>query len=406
MIGPVPSHWGAGGRWRGGGVATHVAGLVPALQRCGVSVELLAENATMLTEAARSQSARILPVTRSWPRLVARGGRALPRMTSRLLEPPGETGRIPIGQLLRYLGLAVNYRSFLRAVRPRLLHLHNARHAQFLCRRVVSADLPTVVTVHSVNWAFEPSPPWLRSMALENYHRADALIAVSSFVRDGLVRFGVPADRITVIPNAVDCDRFRTADPSQARNRLGLPGRGRVVLYTGSLVPRKGVDHLVAAFARTTCRECGILVIVGDGPERVSLVRMAGELGVADETLFAGARPLLEMPRWYRACDVFVMPSSAEGLSMSVLEAMATARPVITTLPETGEHDVVHEGSTGILVASGDVDGLAAAIDRTLLDREGSFGMGQAARRLVLERYTWPEVAKRTAEVYQETLLD
>lgn len=406
MIGPVPLHWGRGGRWWGGGVSTHVAGLVPALEGCGVSVDLLAENATTLTEAARSRTARVVPVTHSWPRLVARGGRALPRMASRLLANPGRGQRIPVGQALRYLGLAANYRAFLGAVQSPLLHVHNARHAQFLCQEVVSTDLPTVVTVHGVKTLLMPSPRWLRSMVLENYGRADRLIAVSSFVKERLVQFGAPADRIAVIPNAVDSEQFRPADPEEARRRLGIRQAGFSILSTGNLIPLKGVDQLVTAFARSAARKHGTLVIVGDGPEKEPLQRVVGELGIADATQFVGARPLPEMPLWYQACDVFVTPSTAEGVSISVLEAMSTARPVITTLQEVGEHDVVTDGTTGVLVPFGDVEGLAAAIDRLLRDKDQARRMAVRARELIVERFTWPEVARRTCEVYREVLLE
>jgi glycosyltransferase involved in cell wall biosynthesis len=270
----------------------------------------------------------------------------------------------------------------------------------------VSIDLPTVVTVHGVKSLLMPSPRWLRSMVLENYGRAHRLIAVSSFVRDRLVQFGARADRITVIPNAVDSQEFYPTDPDEARSRLGIGELGLVVLFNGNLIPLKGVDHLVAAFARSAARERGTLVIVGDGPERESLLCLAGELGVGDAILFVGARPLPEMPLWYQACDVFVMPSMVEGLSMAILEAMSSARPVITTLPEVGEHDVVSDGSTGLLVASGDVEGLGAAIDRLRTDGDAARRMGHVARELVAERFTWPEVARRTAEIYRETLLE
>lgn len=406
MIGPVPCHWGSGGRWRGGGVATHVAGLVPALEKCGVSVDLLAENATILTDAAQHRSARVFPITHSWSGLVARGGRALPRMASRLCVRLTDGSRIPLGQALRFLGLAANYRAFLNAVEPPLLHLHNARHSQFLCQQVIATELPTVVTVHGVKTLLTPSPAWLRSMVVENYARADRLIAVSTFVRNRLVEFGAPEDRITVIPNAVDCQEFIPAAQSDARGRLGLEDVGFVVLFTGNLIPLKGVDHLVVGFARSTAGEHGTLVVVGDGPEKESLASLVGELGIADRTLFVGARPLPEMPLWYQACDVFVTPSTAEGVSISVLEAMSSARPVITTQPEAGEHDVVTDGVTGFLVPFGDVDGLAAAVDRALRNHDGAREIGDRARELILQRCTWSEVARRTAETYRASLLE
>ena len=406
MIGPVPRQWGSGGRWQGGGVATHVAGIVPALKEHGVSVDLLAENATSLSDAPERSGARVFPVTHFPPRLVARGGRALPLMASRLLATVGNRERIPAGQALRFLGLAANYRAFLRAVRPPLLHVHNARHAQFLCQQIVHTPLPMVVTVHGVKTLLTPSPAWLRSMVVENYARADRLIAVSSFVRDRMIEFGAPADRITVIPNAVDSSEFVPADPENAQRRLGLAIFGHLVLFTGNLIPLKGVEHLIAAFARSEACESSALVIVGDGPEKQRLMRLAGELGCADEILFVGARPLAEMPLWYQACDVLVAPSTAEGVSISVLEAMSSARPVITTQPEAGEHDVVTNGLTGVLVPFGDVEGLAAAVDRLLRSREGAREMGDRARELIQQRCSWSRVARRTAELYHEVLLE
>ncbi|MDX1743437.1 MAG: glycosyltransferase, partial [Ruegeria sp.] len=94
------------------------------------------------------------------------------------------------GQALRFLGLAANYRAFLNAVEPPLLHLHNPRHAPFFCQRLLSVELPTVVTVHSVASFLMPWPRWMGSMEQENYDRADRLIAVSSFVRDTMIEFG------------------------------------------------------------------------------------------------------------------------------------------------------------------------------------------------------------------------
>ena len=261
-----------------------------------------------------------------------------------------------------------------------------------------------MVTAHSVNLLVEPGPEWMRSMVRANLRLADHLIAVSTFVERQLVECGAPADRISVIPNAVDAGLFAPVDGRGARESLGLPTSGPILLFTGGLVPRKGVQHLIAAFAGSRFRAIATLVIVGEGPERPRLERLAGELGVAASIRFAGSRPLPEMARWYQACDVFVLPSSAEGLSISLLEAMACARAVITTPAGDSGHDAVVDGETGLLVGFGDVDGLRAAIDRLLDDRDRVAAVGRAARQLVKDRFTWDRVARQTTDVYDRVV--
>jgi glycosyltransferase involved in cell wall biosynthesis len=110
------------------------------------------------------------------------------------------------------------------------------------------------------------------------------------------------------------------------------------------------------------------------------------------------------MPLWYRACDVFAMPSSAEGLSISILEAMACERPVITTKPGVGEHDAVLDGENGCLVGFGDAEELRVALDSLVGQPERARGMGRRGRQLVTRRFEWRAIADRTIEVYGDAI--
>jgi glycosyltransferase involved in cell wall biosynthesis len=387
-------------------VATHLGDLVPALVSCGLRVRVLAENASLVPSnaAAKANGWTVEPITRSWPTLLRRGGGSTPWLAAKLLAPVAESRRVPIGQALRYLGLAVNYRRFVAAGPDPLIHLHGARHGPYLCRRVIGCRLPLVVTAHSVNRLVEPGPAWLRAMVRSNLRSVDHLIAVSTFVGRHLERFGAPSDRITVIPNAVDPDRFSPADRAEARRHLELPDEPKIILFTGNLVERKGVRHLLAAVAQSRVRDESTLIIVGDGPERSRLEELADELGVASAVSLVGRRPLEDMAAWYRACDVFVLPSSAEGLSISLLEAMSCARPVITTRPSDGGHDAVTDGETGLLVESGDEAALGRALELVLNRPDCAAELAAAARRAVQSRFTWDRVARQTIDVYHRVM--
>ena len=242
-------------------------------------------------------------------------------------------------------------------------------------------------------------------MALANYETADRLIAVSHYVKEMMVQHGADVDRIVVIPNGVDIESFKPAPMEAVRKRLDLPLDKFIVLFTGNLVARKGVDVLLKAFHRGLAKEPdSLLVILGDGSERGELETLASELGIGERVRFAGFRMLPEMPSWYQACDLFVMPSWAEGLSLSILEAMAAAKPVITSFPTVGRHDAIVPGETGWLTQYGEVDQLAAVLQESMDRPELTRQMGQNARQAAEMFFSWHTIGERTLEVYRDVL--
>jgi glycosyltransferase involved in cell wall biosynthesis len=316
-------------------------------------------------------------------------------------------GSIPLSQLVRFVGLSLNYKAFLENVSADLLHVQHILHRPLICKRVLKSELPFIVTVQSVNYLMENNFQWHAEMALANYSTADRLIAVSRYVKEMMVNHGAEGGRIEVIPNGVDIDFFMPGPMETARRKLDLPMDKFIVLFTGNLVPRKGIDVLLKAFRRCVDKQpdCHI-VILGDGSERGNLELLARELGIAEKVQFGGFRLLPEMPDWYRACDLFVMPSWAEGLSLSVLEAMAAAKPVITSYPTIGKHDAIIEGATGWLTNYGDVDELGKrlieCVERPNLTKQ----LGQNARQSAESHFSWQAIAKRTMNLYQEVLAE
>ena len=406
MIGPAPAHW--GGLKRHGGVATHVQGLVPLLPDLGVEVRLLADN----TDVARPVPLPNLPVgvrvqrmARSPRALVGLGLGRIARIAWKMLADPSLRQAAPLSYQIKFLGQAANFDEFLARQTPDLLHVHHAEYRAYLCRRVIETQIPLVATAHSASALLQPERQWLIRLVQDNYRFIDWIIPVSNYVKEVIIEHGADPNRMTVIPNGVDPDTFRPYDPSAARNKLGLPSKGVIVLFTGSLIPVKGVDVLLKALAQCGQKNSEMLfVLVGGGAERNNLEEFARELGIAGQVIFAGRKPLTEMPLWYQSCDIFVMPSWSEGLSVSILEAMASGKPVITTFPERGTHDAIIEGQTGSLVRAGDVGQLARALERLAQDPALRHRLGANARQRAKSDFAWEVVARKTVEVYRETL--
>jgi sugar transferase (PEP-CTERM/EpsH1 system associated) len=214
-------------------------------------------------------------------------------------------------------------------------------------------------------------------------------VTVSSDLGRWLVgTVGIRADKVVTIHNGVDIDRFAAGDRHATRRALGLSDDAVVIGTVGRLDPIKDQAALVAAFAQLDdVRPRPTLVIVGEGPSRRRLEAEIIRLGLGDRVLLAGERR--DIPDVLAALDIFTLPSLGEGISNTILEAMAAGLPVVTTdvggNPELVEHDV-----TGLLVAPANPTALAAALrvystDAGLATLHGKAGRERAARDLSLD---------------------
>lgn len=206
------------------------------------------------------------------------------------------------------------------------------------------------------------------------FDAAHLVVAAGAFPARQLVElYGVDPARVAVLPNGVDLDRFRPAPPDPARRAaLGLEGR-RVILAPTRLVPRKGVDRLVAALPaiRARCPEA-LLLVAGEGPQRAALEALAASHGGTAAVRFAGAIPPAEMPGLYALAELIALPNRAEpgesdGTPLVFLEANACGRPVIGGRAG-GTPEAVRDGVNGLLVDGEDPAAIAAAALRILED--------------------------------------
>jgi glycosyltransferase involved in cell wall biosynthesis len=287
----------------------------------------------------------------------------------------------------------------IRQSRAALVHLHFPNPTAVLAYLLSGHPGPLVVTYHSdvvrqkfLGRAFLPILH--RCLA-----RARAVIATSpDYVESSPVlrRF---RERCRVIPLGVETERFRRVGDEEVRRVRERFGE-RIVLGVGRLIYYKGFTHLVRAMRRVE----GRLLLVGHGPLRAALEREARELGVAERVHFLGE--VADAVPYFRAADVFALPSVArsEAFGIVQLEAMACGVPVVNTRLDSGVPFVSPDGVTGLTVPPGDDEALADALNQLLDDPPLRARLGEQGRQRVRERFTADVMAEQTMKLYGELI--
>jgi glycosyltransferase involved in cell wall biosynthesis len=231
------------------------------------------------------------------------------------------------------------------------------------------------------------------------------LVAVSGAVHDSLVANGVPPEGVTVISNGVDVPSLcsRALPREQARQGLGLSPDGLVIGGVGRFSPEKGFRDFVLAARIIAHRDPGVqLVLVGDGPERPELERLAAESGLSDRLRFAGYRD--DAARLLCALDVLLFPSVCdEACPMVPIQAGALGVPVVATR-SGGAPEIVGDGRTGIVVEKGAPEQMADAALRLLCDEPLRRQMASAAAARVREQFDIATTARRYVELAELVL--
>jgi phosphatidylinositol alpha-1,6-mannosyltransferase len=274
---------------------------------------------------------------------------------------------------------------------------------------------------HEAGWAALPGG---RALLRRIADATDVLTYLSEYFRVRLSRAlsAEAAARMVRAAPGVDTAAFRPgAGGAGVRQRLGL-GSAPVVVCVSRMVPRKGQDTLIRAWPEVlaaigragppgTSRPgehrsgCPMLLLVGDGPYRKRLEKLASRLGVRQSVLFAGAVPWADLPAYYDAGDVFAMPCrtrrlglDVEGLGIVYLEAAATGLPVVGG-NSGGAPDAILDGETGFVVDGRDVAAVAERITGLLTDQAGAAAMGEKGMAWAERDWQWDVVAARLAEI-------
>lgn len=235
---------------------------------------------------------------------------------------------------------------------------------------------------------------------------AARLICATPHERDLLVSlYGAAADSVRVVPGGVALAQFRPGNTAAARARLGLSG-GPIALFVGRLEPLKGVDILLRAAAIADLDQPLTVIIAGvDGPdrhERRRLDALIAELGIGARVRFVGAVEREQLPAYYQAADVCVVPSYYESFGLVAVEALASGTPVIATRVG-GLQYTVRDGQTGYLIPWRCPEPFAERLEALLLNNDLHRRFRRAARPSV-ERFDWRIVASGIADIYEELL--
>ncbi len=231
----------------------------------------------------------------------------------------------------------------------------------------------------------------------------DRVVAVSEDARRELVRHNrIRADKIRVIINAIDLTGYKAETPRSAEGRreLGIPDGVPVCGIVGRLSPEK--DHRTLLVAFDTLRQSGSsahLVIVGGGPLEGELKSLAQSLGLAARVHFLGFRS--DVAELLPLFDLFVLSSTEEGISLTLIEAMAAGRPIVATRVG-GNPEVVVHGETGLLVEAGQPAALAAALGSLLGDPDMRTRMGRRGREVALQRFDIERLIDEYQAIYNE----
>jgi glycosyltransferase involved in cell wall biosynthesis len=214
--------------------------------------------------------------------------------------------------------------------------------------------------------------------------RVDRVLSVSERLADRMARdVGFPRERIHTIRNGLDLAQWGAGDRARTRAALGATADDVLVLAVGRLVPVKNHALLLSAFAQARKNVTrGRLLIAGDGSLKTELEARIRSLGMEGDVTMLGERR--DIPDLLAACDVFVLSSDSEGMSNTIIEAMAAGRPVIAT-DVGGNPELVADGDTGLLVDRGNADAMASAMvalasDAALRERMGTAGRERACR--------------------------
>ena len=320
-----------------------------------------------------------------------------------LLFPKTIVSTVPFSQFIA---------SLVKRYKIDIIHAHFAYpegFAGFLARNMM--EVPFVLTLHGYDILTEPSINYgvrlarrYDIMVRKVLAESDMIFAASKHVYKAAISAGCPKDHLLLLPNGVDVERFNPRlDRSLVRERLGVAGRP-VVFTLRWHEPKNGIEYLIRAVPHVLSEVPEAMFVIGsDGPLMDYHKSLAENLGVADQMLFVGRISRMDLPYYYAASDVFVIPSVVEAFGLVTVEAMACGKPVVGT-NVGGIPEIIVDGANGLLVEPKNPEKLAKNIVLLLENHELRKKMGQRGRKIAEEDFDVKKRVRKILSAYDRLL--
>lgn len=278
------------------------------------------------------------------------------------------------------------------AYRCDIIHAHWTLSAANACLGKRLHQKPILVTLQGSDIFQVPKQPigaWLTRRILSC---VDSITALSRALVRAVSELGFSPSNISVIPNGVNTKEFFPISPNDREN---------IVLYVGSLIERKGVKYLISAMRDVFRRFPEFrLIVVGNGPERLELSKLADDMGIGEKVIFIGFQSHKEVRRWMQHARLLALPSLEEAQGVVLLEAMACGTPVVAScvggIPDVITPDV------GMLVPPANAEAISSAIQNILGNPDLWYFMSQMARKRAVNYYDWNIIADQYIEIYKK----
>ncbi|MBN1291034.1 MAG: glycosyltransferase family 4 protein [Candidatus Latescibacteria bacterium] len=284
-----------------------------------------------------------------------------------------------------------------------LIHVHTAFPDGVAAVNTFAKRFPVIVTVHGSDINYFAMKPGLSNAITGSLNRASHIICVSKALEQKIKKLGV-STKTSVIPNGIDTKIFSGGSKENACRKLGLNMSRKRILYAGNFVPVKGVEYCIKALPKILKEYPDIeLILLGAKPgtkDKIRYLHVINKAGVGDSVYIHDRVPKEQLPQWFHASDIVVMPSLHEGFGLVAAEALACGRPVVATR-SGGPEDIIEDG-LGLLVPPRDSSALGDAVIRVLSGKNisGPDKLSDSARR----RFSYDGIAQQIVKVYNNTI--
>jgi glycogen(starch) synthase len=336
--------------------------------------------------------------------------------------PSGKMFRLPVvREIMEMRATEAGIAALIAREKPDIVHAHSPVLTAIPARRAARrAGIPMVYEArglwedaaadHGTLRAGDARYRLIRALETRIFRQADAIVTLSEGMRGEIAGRGVPADKITVVPNSVDTDRFGQPGPRDPALAQSLGLAGHIVLgFIGSFYRYEGLDLLVDAMPRILAARPEVrLLLVGGGFEEARLREQVARLGLGAAVIFTGRVPQSAVRRYYDLTDFLVYPRRKQRLTdlvtpLKPLEALAEGRIVVAS--DVGGHrEMLRDGETGFLFAPDDPEALARRVLEAIAAADRHAGMREAGRRFIQAERTWPASAAHYREAYGRAL--